>query len=89
VLLGEGEFKNTTEVCFQKNRKKIEVSFSSTSLFYRVFGCFSAMGVQKAQQKTFYKINRVENALQKIGQKPKTDFFLGSRFLDEGSKKTP
>jgi hypothetical protein len=37
-------------------------------MFYRVFGCFSAMGVQKHYKKRFAK-NRVERVLPKSGEK--------------------
>jgi hypothetical protein len=63
-------------------------------LFYSVFGCFLAMGVQKHNKKRFYKKNRVEKLLKKNSTKnPKPTFsrFVLSRFwafLDEGSSKT-
>jgi hypothetical protein len=55
----QGEFKNTTKICLQKvhvenlshfPKQSINISmsvFPRFFLFYRVFGCFSAMGVQK------------------------------------------
>jgi hypothetical protein len=66
--------KNTSvkvqvESFFRGNSQKIDnISFSSTFLFYRVFRCFLAMGVQKHYEKRFAK-KRVEN------KKPKTDFY--------------
>ena len=40
-------------------------------LFYRVFGCFSAMGVKKTQQKTFCKKIVSNSFYKKIDQKPR------------------
>jgi hypothetical protein len=62
-------------------------------MFYRVFGVFSAMGVQKRYKNVLQK-NRVEKYLQKI--RPKTqnrffhDLFLSRfrAFLGEGTSKT-
>jgi hypothetical protein len=59
----QGELKNTTQIFLQKVHvenffkiKKIDASFSSILfLFYRVFGCFSARGVQKHHKKRFTK----------------------------------
>jgi hypothetical protein len=48
----QGEFKNTIQICLQKVHvekkiknfdKKFDVSFSSTFLFYRVFGVFTSV----------------------------------------------
>jgi hypothetical protein len=79
----------------KKIDKHFDVSFSSTFfLFYRVFGCFSAMGVQKHTQKTFCKKHRVEEFVQKNSTKKLKPFFsrfVSSRFwafFDEGSSKT-
>jgi hypothetical protein len=60
------EFKNTIKIFLQKvhvenlfreNSQKTDkifvISFSSTFLFYRVFRCFLAMGVQKHYKKRF------------------------------------
>jgi hypothetical protein len=66
--------------------KKIEtnsmsvVSFSSAFLFYRVFGCFSAMGdgSSKTLQKTFCKKIVSESFYKKFDQKPKAVY---SRFF--------
>jgi hypothetical protein len=100
----QGEFKNTIKIflqkvhvesrkLFPKFRQKISMSvFPRLFLFYRVFGCFSAMGVQKTT-KTFYKKNRVEKFLQK--NRPKTqnrlylDFFyhVFGRFSMRGVQK--
>jgi hypothetical protein len=55
--------------------KKIDVSFSSTFFVDRVFGCFSAMGVQKHTKKTFCKKHRAEKCLQKkLTKNPKPIF---------------
>jgi hypothetical protein len=97
----QGEFKNTIKIFGQKVRvknfsqnfdKNFDVSFSSTFLFYRVFGCFLAMGVQNATKKFCKKI--VSKMFYKqFDQKSKTDFlstflirFL-SAFLGEVSSK--
>jgi hypothetical protein len=66
----QGEFKNTIELFLQKFHvenfsqkiaQKDNVSFSSTFLFYRVFGCFSAMGVRQKNrpeiQNDFFSIS--------------------------------
>jgi hypothetical protein len=50
--------------------------FPQLLLFDHVFGCFSAMGVQKHKKKTFCKKHRVEKFLQKIGPKIQNRFFL-------------
>jgi hypothetical protein len=103
----QGEFKNTIKIFLQKVHvenffqnfdKKFGVSFSSTFfLFYRVFGCFSAMGVQKHYKKRFTKKIVSKSFYKKFDQKSKTDFFsiffyhVFGRFsmrLDEGSSKT-
>jgi hypothetical protein len=63
-------------------------------MFYLVFGCFSAMGVQKHYKKRFAKKIVSKSFYKKFDQKSKTDFFSNfvlSRFwafLDEGSSKT-
>jgi hypothetical protein len=68
--------------------------FPRLFLFYRVFGCFSAMGVQKHYKKRFTKKIVSKSFYKKIDQKSKTDFFSDSllsrfwAFLDEGSSKT-
>jgi hypothetical protein len=78
----------------KKIDKNSDVSFSSIFLFYRVFGCFAAIGVQKHNKKRLQK-NRVEKFLQKNPQKIQNRFFIDfflSRFwafLGEGSSKTP
>jgi hypothetical protein len=78
---------------FPKKSTKISMSISPRLfLFYRGFRCFSAMGVQKALQKTFCKKIVSERLYKKIGPKSKTDFvgFGLSRFwafLGEGSSK--
>jgi hypothetical protein len=80
----------------KKSEKTTKISmsvFPRLFLFYRVFGCFSAMRVQKRHKKRLPK-NRVEKFLQKNRQKIQTRFFLDfllSRFwafLGEGSSKT-
>jgi hypothetical protein len=84
----QGEFKNAIKMFLQKSpcrklfhlpRKSTKISvsvFPRLFVFYRVFRCFSAMGVQK---------NRVEKFLQKIDKKSKTDFSSFWAFLGEGS----
>jgi hypothetical protein len=68
--------------------------FPRLFLFYRVFGCFSAMGVQKHYKKRFAKKIMSKRFYKKFEQKPKTDFFSKTflsrfwAFLDEGSSKT-
>jgi hypothetical protein len=78
---------------FPKKIDKISMSvFPRLFLFYRVFGCFSAMGVQNHCKKRFTK-KIVRKVLQKIRQKNQNRFFLDfclSRFwafLGEGSSK--
>jgi hypothetical protein len=61
----QGEFKNTIQIFLQKVHvenffqnfdKQISMSgFPRLFLFYRIFGCFSAMGVQKHYKKRFAK----------------------------------
>jgi hypothetical protein len=100
AFLGKGEFKNTTKICLQKVHVKnflkksspISMSgFPRLVLFYRIFGCFSAMGVQKPL--IFFCKDLVEKFLQKSRQKSKTDFFsicfdhVFGRFLAKGIKK--
>jgi hypothetical protein len=95
----QGEFKNTIKIFLQKvhvenffqNFDKISMSvFPRLFLFYRVFGCFLAMGFKSTTKNVLQK-NRVEKFLQKIRPKIQNrlfcDFFL-SRFwvfLGEGS----
>jgi hypothetical protein len=84
AFLGKGEFKNTTKM-FEKSpcqklppKKSTKISMSGFPrlvLFYRVFGCFSAMGVQKPRRKRFYKKILSKSFNKKIGKKPKTVFF--------------
>jgi hypothetical protein len=63
------------ESFLQKINKNFHVSFSSTFLFYRVFGCFSATGVQKHHKNRCTK-NRLEKCLPKNSTKnPKPIFF--------------
>jgi hypothetical protein len=91
-------FKNTSKILLQKVHvenffrkidKIFDVSFSSTFLFYRVFGCFSAMGVQKHYEK------RVKNILHKNRQKIQNRLFLDFCFITFlgvsrwGNSKTP
>jgi hypothetical protein len=65
----------TTSPCrklFQNKSTKISMSvFPRLFLFYRVFGCFLAMGVQKYYKKRFAK-NRVEMFLQTLSGCPRT-----------------
>jgi hypothetical protein len=78
--------------------KKIDVSFSSIILFYRVFGCFSAMGVQKHNKKSCRKVFKQKIVSNKSGQKIQIigqiyfSRYFSSRFwafLGEGRSKTP
>jgi hypothetical protein len=65
AFLGKGssEFKNAIKICLQKSpcrklfpkksgKKSVSV-FPRLLLVYRVFGCFSAMGIQKHYKKRF------------------------------------
>jgi hypothetical protein len=62
---------------FSKTINKISMSvFPQISLFYRVFGCFSAMGVHKHTKKRFAKNIVPKSFYKKIDQKSKTDFCL-------------
>jgi hypothetical protein len=55
---------------------KISMSvFPRLFLFYRVFGCFSATGVQKHYKKRLTKKIVSKSFYKKIDQKSKTDFF--------------
>ena len=49
--------------------------FPRLFLFYRIFGCFSAMGVQKHYKKHFAKQIVSKSFYKKFDQKSKTDFF--------------
>jgi hypothetical protein len=95
-----GEFKNTilkkkqkahvknfSRENSQKIDKNFDVSFSSIFfLFYRVFRCFLAMGVQKHYKKRLTK----KSCRQKIPNRFFLDFLLSRfwAFLGEGSSKT-
>jgi hypothetical protein len=104
AFLGKGSSK-TPQKCFckksmSKTFPKISILFFDVSFFldffwfYRVFGCFSAMGVQKHYKKRFAKQIASKGFYKKFDQKSKTDFFSNSflsrfwAFLDEGSSKT-
>jgi hypothetical protein len=50
--------------------------FPRLFLFYRVFGRFLAMGVQKHYKKRFTKKIVSKSFYKKLDQKSKTDFFL-------------
>jgi hypothetical protein len=95
----QGEFKNTIKSpcrrLFPKKSTKISMSvFPRLFLFYRVFGCFSATGVQKHYKKRFGKKScRNVFTEKKIDQKSKTYFsrFFSHvfwRFLLRGEKNT-
>jgi hypothetical protein len=58
----------------QKSTKFLVSVFPRFSGFYRVFGFFSAMGVQKHYKKRFQK-NHVEKFLQKVQPKIKHRIF--------------
>jgi hypothetical protein len=80
----------------QKIDKNIGGSFSSTFLFYRISGCFSAMGVQKHYKKRFTQKSCRKAFTKKTTKQSQTDFreknsiFFGTfwAFLGEGSSKT-
>jgi hypothetical protein len=86
AFLGKGSSKTPLKYFYKKSMsktfpkeidKKFDVSFSSAFWFYRVFGCFSAMGGQKhQQQKTFYRKILSKSYFKTIDKKSKTDFFL-------------
>jgi hypothetical protein len=87
--------KTSVSKTFPKISTKISMSvFPRLPLFYRVFGCFLAMGVQKHYKKRFTKKIASKSFLKKIDHKSKTDFFsnlLLSRFwafFGDGSSKT-
>jgi hypothetical protein len=76
-----------------KKIDKVSMSkFSRSLLLYRVFGCFSAIGVQKHNKKVLQKNKK--NRVEKFAQKNHF-FFLDlvlsrfGAFLGEGSSKTP
>jgi hypothetical protein len=80
----QGEFKNTIKIFLQKVHvenffqnfdKKNRCQFSQLPLFYRVFGCFLAMGVQKHYKKRFTKKIVSKSFYKKFDRKSKTDFF--------------
>jgi hypothetical protein len=89
AFLGKGSSKtpHTIQIFLQKVHisisknilhisTKISMSvFSRLFLFYRVFGCFSAMGVQKHYKKRPAKQSCRKVLTKEIGQKSKTDFF--------------
>jgi hypothetical protein len=64
---------------FPKKSTKISMSVFPRFFFYRVFGCFSAMGVQNTTN-TFCKKIVSKSLYKKFDQKSKTDFF--SIFFD-------
>jgi hypothetical protein len=87
--------KCTSKTFYKKIDKNFHVRFSSTFLFYRVYGCFSVLsdGSYKHHKKVLQK-RRVKKILQKIDKKPQTIFssiYLSSfwAFLGERSSKTP
>jgi hypothetical protein len=81
----QGEFKNTTKTFLQKvhvksfsekNRQNFRCQFFlDFFLFYRVFGCFSAMGAQKHYQKRFAKKIVSKSFYKKFDHKSRTDNF--------------
>jgi hypothetical protein len=88
AFLGKGKMfffgKNTTKMFLQKvhvhvenfsqkNRQNFRCQFPST-FFYRGFGRFSAMGVQKHYKKRFPKKILSKSFNKKFDQKSKTDF---------------
>jgi hypothetical protein len=87
--------KKSMSKTFSKISTKNSMSvFPRLFLFYRVFGCFSAMAVQKHYKKRFTKEIVSKSFYKKFDKTSKTDFlsiFFFSRFwafLDEGSSKT-
>jgi hypothetical protein len=60
----------------EKIDNNFDVRFSSTFLFYRVFGCFLAMGVQKHYKNRFTKKMCRKGFYKKVDKNPKPFFFL-------------
>jgi hypothetical protein len=58
----------------KKTDKNFNISFSSTSLFYRVFRCFLAMGVQKHYNERVAE-KSCRKAFSKKSTKKTPDFF--------------
>jgi hypothetical protein len=89
--------QNTHAPASKTFSKKIDqisnASFSSIFLFYRVFGCFSAMGVQKHYKnttKTFYKKVVSKTITKKSTTKNKFSIFFNhvfGHFLARGVRK--
>jgi hypothetical protein len=86
----QGEFKNTTNIFWQKVRvenffqnfdKNFDVSFLSTFFVLSHFRVFFSDGSPKTLQKTFYKKHRVEKFLQKIRPKVQNQIFLELFFI--------
>jgi hypothetical protein len=74
--------KNFNGVFELKISTKISMSvFPRLFLFYRIFGCFFATGVQKHYKKRFAKKIVSKSFYKKIDQKSKTDFFLDFCFI--------
>jgi hypothetical protein len=62
--------KSMSNAFSKQNRQKFRCQFFLDFFWlYRVFGCFSAMGVKKTPPKTLYEKHRVEKFLQKIQPK--------------------
>jgi hypothetical protein len=61
---------------FSENRQKFRCRFSSTFLFYRVFRCFLAMGVQKYYKRRFTKQSCRKTFYKKIDKRNPNRFFL-------------
>jgi hypothetical protein len=79
----------------QKSIKFSMSVFPRFFLFYRGFGCFSAMGVQKYYKKRFYKKHRVEKFSRTKKSTKIPNHFLSicfitffGRFSAKGSSKT-
>jgi hypothetical protein len=91
AFLGKGSskhhYKTMSKTFTKKIDKTFDVSFSSFFFVYRVFGCFSAMRVQKH----YKNVLQFFSFLQKNRQKIQNRFFLGfvlspfCAFLGEGS----
>jgi hypothetical protein len=95
------EFKNTTQIFWQKVRVKTFPKISTSTsmsvfprlfLFYRIFGCFSAMGVQKHYKKRFAKKSLRKCFTKQSTKSPKPTFsrfcyYVFGRFSVRGVQK--
>ena len=67
--------KTFSEKILRKSTKISMSVFPRLLLFYRVFGCFSAMGVQKHYKKRFTKKSCRKVFTNKSTKQSQTDFF--------------